>query len=315
MTRRQQLHDGWTVRAVGGGPTDGVVPLDVADHDVPATVPGVVHTDLLAAQLISDPYVDCNETDVAWIGRTGWRYETTFDWQPGTEGRVDLVCEGLDTVACVQLNGAPVADTTNMHRSYRFPVTHLLRPGPNRLAVTFASALDYAETQRDVMGALPIPNTASVYPINFIRKMACNFGWDWGPVLVTAGIWRPIGLHAWSGARLAGVRPAVTVEDGTGRVRVDVDIERTGDRVPCAGDRPRRGGRGGGRGRGRSGPRRAGPAGARPCAVVAARTRPAAPLRPVRRTYPRRRRPGNGHRFSGHVASTGGVPHCPAGYF
>jgi beta-mannosidase len=199
---------------------------------MPAAVPGVVHTDLLSADVIPDPYLDRNEDDIQWIGRTSWRYETTFDWQPGAEDRVDLACDGLDTIARVDLNGVTVGRTANMHRSYRFPVADLLQPGANRLTVTFSSAQDYAEAQRDRMGDLPIPNSASVYPINFIRKMACNFGWDWGPVLVTAGIWRPIGLHSWSAARLAQVRPAVTVEGGEGRVRVEVDIERVGERVP-----------------------------------------------------------------------------------
>jgi beta-mannosidase len=232
MGRRRQLHSGWTVRPVDGS-ADRAVPADIAGRAVPATVPGVVHTDLLAAGLIPDPYRDRNEDDIQWIGRAGWRYETMFDWQPGSEDLVDLVCEGLDTVATIQLNDAPVADTANMHRSYRFAVADLLRSGANRLAVTFASALDYAEAQRDDMDYLPAsPNPAHPHPYNFIRKMACNFGWDWGPVLVTAGIWRPVGLHSWSTARLARVLPAVTVEDGVGRVRVEVSLERAGGGVP-----------------------------------------------------------------------------------
>ncbi|HUH08169.1 MAG TPA: hypothetical protein VML96_10225, partial [Egibacteraceae bacterium] len=62
-------------------------------------------------------------------------------------------------------------------------------------------------------------------PFNFVRKMACNFGWDWGPSLVTAGIWKPIALHEWSIARLSRVRPLITVEEGAGRVRVAADLE------------------------------------------------------------------------------------------
>ena len=41
---------------------------------------------------------------------------------------------------------------------------------------------------------------------SWVRKEPCNFGWDWGPVLVTCGIWRPISLIAFDTARLLGVQ-------------------------------------------------------------------------------------------------------------
>ena len=122
MTVRVALHDGWTVRAVGGD-----VPEGVAGATVPATVPGCVHLDLMAAELIPDPYVGENERLVGWIGRTDWRYETTFVWDdPGADAEVDLVALGLDTVARIEVNGIELARTENMHRSYRFAVRSLL---------------------------------------------------------------------------------------------------------------------------------------------------------------------------------------------
>src|SRR5262245_66519245 len=111
------LHEGWTVTAAGG---TAVVPVEVAGARVPATVPGCVHTDLLAAGLIPDPYLDANEDAVAWIGRTDWRYSTTVDFDRAGAERVDLVCEGLDTVAEVAVNGIVVGSGRNQHRSYRF---------------------------------------------------------------------------------------------------------------------------------------------------------------------------------------------------
>ncbi|TDB80676.1 glycoside hydrolase family 2 protein [Micromonospora sp. KC721] len=221
MTHRT-LHDGWTLRAVPGAP----VPPEIAGAAVPATVPGCVHTDLLAAGLIGDPYLDDNENRLTWIGRTDWSYETTFGWQPGDDDRIDLVCAGLDTVATVTVNGTEVGRTENQHRSYRFDVRSLLRAGDNTLAIRFDSPYRYAEAQQDRLGELP---NAYPEPFNFIRKTACNFGWDWGPTVVTAGIWQEIGLHAWSTARLASVRPLVTVADGTGRVELHVEVERAGD--------------------------------------------------------------------------------------
>ncbi|MBG0816883.1 glycoside hydrolase family 2 protein [Planomonospora sp. ID82291] len=217
MSSYRPLHDGWTLTAVS---------QDVEVAGVTATVPGCVHTDLLAAGIIDDPYLDDNETRLAWIGRTDWVYQTTFDWTGDGHERTDLVCEGLDTVATVILNGVQVATTANQHRSYRFAVRHLLREGANTLTVRFDSAYAYAEAQRAALGERPSPYDE---PYQFIRKMACNFGWDWGPTVVTAGIWRPIGLESWSGARLAEVRPLVTMDGADGRVRVHVRVERVAE--------------------------------------------------------------------------------------
>ena len=114
---RRELHEGWTVSGQG-------------DVTVPAGVPGCVHLDLLAAGLIPDPYLDLNEAAVAWVGRADWTYETTFGWDPDDAGqRIDLVAEGLDTVARVELNGVLLGLTRNMHRTHRFDVTGVLRPG------------------------------------------------------------------------------------------------------------------------------------------------------------------------------------------
>ncbi|KAB1931677.1 glycoside hydrolase family 2 protein [Micromonospora sp. ALFpr18c] len=218
----QALQHGWILRAAPGAQ----VPDEIAGRDVPATVPGCVHTDLLDAGLIPDPYLDDNELALAWIGRTDWSYRTRFAYATGDEDRIDLVCAGLDTVATISVNGVEVGRTENMHRSYRFDVRSLLRDGDNDLIVTFDSAYRYAEAQQERLGDRP---NAYPEPFHFIRKMACNFGWDWGPTLVTAGIWQEIGLHTWSTARLATVRPLVTVDGRDGRVELHVEVERVAD--------------------------------------------------------------------------------------
>lgn len=200
-----QLTDGWHLLHDGGS--------------LPAAVPGCVHTDLLAAGLIEDPYIGEREKEVAWIGRRAWTYRTGVA-HDSTHERTDLVFEGLDTAATVTLAGRTVGTTRNMHRTHRFDVTGLT----GELDVRFGSAYDEADRVRALTGDRP-----NVYPepSQYIRKMACNFGWDWGPTLVTAGIWRPVRLEHWSTARLASVRPLVTVEDGTGRVEVRLTVERT----------------------------------------------------------------------------------------
>jgi beta-mannosidase len=221
---RKTLNVGWTLAPAAGYE----VPADVAEAGaIDATVPGCVHTDLLAAGLIPEPFQDRNETAVRWVGETAWHYTARFDWSgPGGHDRVDLVFAGLDTVADLELNGVPLGSTANMHRSYRFDVRDGLRPGPNELRVTFQPAGEYARHWQQTLGDRP---NAYPEPFNFIRKMACNFGWDWGPTLVTAGVWQPVDLHLWHTARLAEVRPLVTVDGDTGRVEVHADIARATD--------------------------------------------------------------------------------------
>ncbi|MGW1818097.1 glycosyl hydrolase 2 galactose-binding domain-containing protein [Streptomyces sp. NPDC002125] len=220
-SRHLPLHEGWTLTA------DSPVPVGLPTGGVPAVVPGCVHTDLLAAGLIDDPYLDDNEKRLGWIGRTDWTYSTAFDWSDDGHEWADLCFDGLDTVATVLLNGTEVGSTANQHRSYRFPVRELLREGSNTLAVRFASPYAYAEGLRDKLGDRP---GAYTEPYAFIRKMACNFGWDWGPTLVTSGIWRPVALESWTGPRIAEVKVLADLDgDGVPRLALTLGVDRAGD--------------------------------------------------------------------------------------
>lgn len=216
------LHEGWTLTHLGGD-----APTEVAGVTIPAQVPGTTHVDLLREGLIPDPYLDRNEKALEWMWRCSWRYASEFAATPATEGeRVDLVFDGLDTVATVRLNGTEIAQTRNMHRSYRVDVGALIQGGANSLEVDFASALDHANAVQDQIGFRPSPYP---HPYHAIRKMACSFGWDWGPDLQTAGIWKGVRLERWRTARLDAVRPLVSVEDGQGTVEVHVEVERAAD--------------------------------------------------------------------------------------
>ena len=206
MLQVAPLHDGWTLRHDG--------------EALPAAVPGCVHTDLLAAGVIPDPFLGRNETEVAWVGRREWVYERDLAAQPDGHERTDLVFEGLDTAAEILMDGQVLGRVRNMHRSYRFDVTGM----SGRLTVRFASAYAEAEAVRGQLGERP---GAYAEPYQYLRKMACSFGWDWGPTLVTAGIWRPVRLERWGTARISRVRPLVTVEQGVGVVELRVKAERS----------------------------------------------------------------------------------------
>ena len=211
MLEATPLTEGWVLRHEGKG--------------LSAEVPGCVHTDLLAAGVIPDPFLGRNEAEVAWVGRREWTYETQLRAGAGRHEQTDLVFDGLDTAAEITLGGQLLGRTRNMHRSYRFDVTGM----EGRLSVRFGSAYAEAEAVRGQVGERPAAYTE---PYNHVRKMACSFGWDWGPTLVTAGIWRPVRLEQWSTARIARVRPLVTVEGGEGMVELHVEVERTRVEAP-----------------------------------------------------------------------------------
>ena len=213
---RRPLHYRWTVSAARGP-----VPEHIrAAGAVPASIPGTVHTDLMTAGLIPDPYLDENEKTQSWIGITDWTYRTTFDAQPDDEHQ-EIVFEGLDTIARVRLNGKILGETRNMHRSHRFDVGSVLRERGNELIVEFGSPVRAADAASLALGYRPHTNH---HPYNAIRKMACSFGWDWGIDTSTSGIWRPVALESWSGARFGDARIAGVVVDGAPRVRVAVPV-------------------------------------------------------------------------------------------
>jgi beta-mannosidase len=216
------IADGWVV-----APTAGPVPAEVgAAAPIAAVVPGVIHTDLLRAGLIADPFDGDNEAAQQWIGDTSWRYSTAFEWHDDGSARHDLVAFGLDTVATVVLNGRVVAHTENQHRSYRWPVGELLQDGRNELAVEFAAPVPEVLARAEEHGALPRVNH---HDYNQLRKTASHFGWDWGIDVAGVGIWQQIGIDSWSGVRIASVRPLVSVdESGTGILTAHIELERDG---------------------------------------------------------------------------------------
>ncbi|MBD7917552.1 glycoside hydrolase family 2 protein [Cellulomonas sp. Sa3CUA2] len=221
------LDEGWTLTAVAATLPPGL-PAGLAQRlraGVPARVPGTTHTDLLAAGLVPDP--DGREGDLAWMNRVDWVYARLLTTGPAApDERVDLVLEGVDTVATIYLGSTLLASTANQHRTYRIDLREHLHGDPQLLRVELASALTHAEAEEARLGPRP---RVHPQPFPLVRKMARSFGRDREPGLQTAGLWRPVRVERWRVARLATVRPLVTVEpDGTARVQVHVDVERSG---------------------------------------------------------------------------------------
>lgn len=212
----------WELRAEGdvSSAPGGAAGLAVLE----ARVPGCVHLDLIRAGVIPHPDQGLGELDQFWVGQADWEYRCGFEAAAGlfAHERIDLVFDGLDTVATVELNGTIVGRAASMFHPHRFDVRRVLRPGRNEVAVTLSSPLRHIRMEEARMG--PRPVNGDWDPFNFIRKPACNFGWDWGPKVPTCGVYGPVRVEAWSGVRVAGVRPLVARE-GERDWRVDVHAE------------------------------------------------------------------------------------------
>ncbi len=197
-----------------------------------ATVPGTVHTDLLGAGKIPDPYYRMNELDVQWVDSERWIYrrEFTIGNEILTCDAVQLVAEGLDTYARVKLNGKDVGETSNMFVENRFDVRQMLKAGNNVLEIIFDSPTIRITKLEEQYGALQVSHVPyGVYARVYARKAQYSFGWDWGPKLATSGIWRSIYLDAFSGCRIKSIfARTVTIAKHNADVRVDVELERKG---------------------------------------------------------------------------------------
>ena len=171
----------------------------------PATVPGCVHTDLLANKLIEDPFFRDNEKRQQWIGKTDWEYRTTINVTAELLRRrnIELVFNGLDTYANVFLNDTRILSADNMFRTWRVDVKKFLRPGPNVLRIKFRSPInEILPVMAKLDYELPASNDQGEKTSPYTRKAPYQYGWDWGPRFVTSGIWKPVELEAWDDARI-----------------------------------------------------------------------------------------------------------------
>ncbi|MDD5508880.1 MAG: glycoside hydrolase family 2 protein [Bacteroidales bacterium] len=201
---------------------------------MPATVSGTVHTDLLANKVIEDPYYRLNERQVQWIDKEDWEYRTRFviDRAILAKEHIDLVFYGLDTYAEVYLNDEQILQADNMFRTWRVNGKGYVKEGNNLLRIRFLSPVNEGLKKLQAHGyPLPASNDQSevgglgdqrVSP--FVRKAPYHFGWDWGPRLVTSGIWRPITLEAWDEAR---IRDLHVITKMVGHEQVDLEAHFT----------------------------------------------------------------------------------------
>ncbi|MCE5313784.1 MAG: sugar-binding domain-containing protein [Armatimonadota bacterium] len=188
---------------------------------VTAQVPGDIHSDLLRAGKISDPYYGMNAEDAQWVERKEWRYSREFNVDDDfLQKQTYLEFEGLDTFATVFLNGDEIGQTHNMFVPQGFDVSDKVTVGRNTLEVKFDPAVSVLELMdlsryegcfnRDRVGA---------------RKMQCAFGWDWTPRLVGAGIWREVRLASYDSVSINNIRVETEIEGGQANAWVYIEVE------------------------------------------------------------------------------------------
>jgi len=176
------------------------------DSPVNAEVPGSVLDTWVKAGIVPDPYYGENEKQITPLFNNDFEYSRTFSVSADllAEDVVELVCLGIDTLGEIFINDKSVAKVNNMHRSWRFNVKALLKPGENSLRIVLFSPNAFiADAFKN--GHVEYVATGSMAGSNYLRKTHCQFGWDWGPHLPDAGIWRSIYLEGWSVARLSDV--------------------------------------------------------------------------------------------------------------
>ena len=164
-----------------------------------ATVPGSIHTDLIAAGVIGDIRTTGSEAEQEWIRNTDSTYRVNIPAQSSAHHELNFL--GLDTLATVSINGDKKLTTENMHRSYSIAIDATQNLD---LQIDFKAPLPEALKRQSEQGIYPNPYNM---PYNYFRKMACSFGWDWGPITGTSGIWKPIVLTSWD----EGVIDSVTL--------------------------------------------------------------------------------------------------------
>lgn len=226
-TAVKNLHEGWKFRQAR------------LTNWYPATVPGVVHTDLLQNKIIEDPFFRLNERGLQWIDKEDWVYETCFTLAADMmrKENMELVFEGLDTYADVYLNDECILKADNMFRRWSIPVRQYIREEDNILKVYFHSPVKIDVPKWD---ALPYQYQASNDQSEngglfnkkisiFARKAGYHYGWDWGPRLVTSGIWRPVYIRAWSDLRINDVF-IEQKEVGAGRAVIAGHVELDADK-------------------------------------------------------------------------------------
>ena len=202
---------------------NGTWRLTGAGYDCTGTIPGSVYSFLLDNNLMEDPFYRQNELEALKLMENEFTFSRTFDFTH-TGDKVVLHCDGLDTLCDIYINGVHVAYTDNMHRTYEFDVTEILVDGENEIKIVCHPVNPYIKEKLANFNL--IASLDALEGFGYIRKAHCMLGWDWGPRLPDAGIWRNIGLIVLDSARITEFRVVQRHDNGKVFVNPKVSIDK-----------------------------------------------------------------------------------------
>jgi len=220
------LNNGWQVKQ--RDPTR-VIQEDFLSGDwLPTVVPGTVHEALLEAGQIPNPFTDLNELEVQWVGETDWLYRCHFSLSPQALllEQTDLCFDGLDTIAQVWLNGTLILSSDNMFIAHRVAVENVLLAGQNEIQILFASALKHGQVIEAQKGKLTQWGDGDSSRL-YVRKAQYHYGWDWGPTVLTAGLWRGVRLECYD-ARIVDFEARATLSEDLSAASMDCTVSVAG---------------------------------------------------------------------------------------
>lgn len=210
------LHDNWKMRDVSW------------EEYIPATVPGTVYSDLLAAGRMADPYFRDNELKALKLMEQEYEYILSFSVESRVlaKDRILLHFDGIDTLADIYINNCLLGHVNNMHRTWEFDVKKYLRTVNNCIKVIFHSPTEYIKQKYEEHRLDGTSDAMRGFP--YLRKAHCMFGWDWGPRIPDAGLWRGVYLLAYDVARIESAYIIQTHEDECVKLTVNVNLETAG---------------------------------------------------------------------------------------
>ena len=196
------------------------------DYCVEGIVPGSVYSFLMGSGLMEDPYYRENELISQELMKNDYSFSRTFTINGDMLdcGSVLLKCHGLDTICFIKINGIEVGSAYNMHRLWEFKIKDFLKEGENKIEIFFPSCINYIRKMDDENHVGGSIHSMRGFP--HLRKAHCMFGWDWGPRLPDAGIWKDIELVGVDSSYIEDVK--ITQRHEKGNVFLKVDVKKIG---------------------------------------------------------------------------------------
>lgn len=196
---RMLINKNWQMKIIG----ENV--YGISDDWMDVKVPGSVYSNLLDKGLMPDPYYGMNELDALKLMEQDFHFQTTVVL---TKEQLEmdfllLRFDGIDTLADIYLNDEYLGHCDNMHRIWEFDILEAAKEGANQLTIVLHSPTKFIQQENEKVYTGGAHECMKGFP--HLRKAHCMFGWDWGPRLPDAGIFRDVSILCGKKARIEQV--------------------------------------------------------------------------------------------------------------